>query len=121
MSENRREFFRVFLKPASHGKIAAANGEFMPIEIEDISVKGMKFSSHMDFLIEQKIQCSFTVLDMEFLIEGAIVRKISKNDFHEYGVGFLIDQQAASRLFKQLNYYQIRQRKGINEEQNNIK
>lgn len=114
MSENRREFFRVVFDHFINGEISIQEGAFLPVKIDNISVGGMSFISQAQILIHEKIECRFTILDRTFLIEGIIVRKSIKTNFVEYGVEFEIDQETASSLFKQLNYYQIRQRRGRN-------
>lgn len=116
MNENRREFFRVFLHGAVGGKIAIAGGEFQPIDIEDISVNGLRFLYEENIPMDEKVAFSFEILDKPFFLEGTIVRKQAVEDKTEYGAGFDIDQPTASHLFKQLNYYQIRQRKGVLED-----
>lgn len=116
MKENRREFFRVFLHGAVGGKMAIAGGEFQPIDIEDISVKGLRFFYEENIPLDEKIAFSFEILEIPFYLEGTIVRRQQVEGKTEYGAGFDIDQPTSSHLFKQLNYYQIRQRKGILED-----
>jgi hypothetical protein len=113
MNENRREFFRVFFNQSIEGQLAINGGEPFPIEIDDISVKGLKFLSDIDIPMQEKVICSFEIMDDPFVLEGAIVRKRDEEKGFEYGVGFSLDQSMSSHLFKQLNFYQIRQRKGI--------
>lgn len=112
MNENRREFFRIFLNGAVDGHISVGGSEFEPLEIEDISVNGLRFLSTEDLSTEEPVCCSFAILEQEFLLEGKIVRKQEKSGSFEYGIAFDTDQRTASTLFKQLNYYQIRLRKG---------
>ncbi len=112
MNENRREFFRLFLNGAVDGQISIGGSPFAPLQIEDVSVKGMRFLSTEDLLKNESVCCSFAILNQEFLLEGNIVRKVSKESQFEYGIIFNTDQRTASSLFKQLNYYQIRLRKG---------
>ena len=114
MSDNRREFFRVEFEHFINGEISIQEGAFMPVKIDNISVGGMSFNSQAQMMMHETIECRFTILDRTFLIEGIIVRKSIKMNYVEYGVEFEIDQETASTLFKQLNYYQIRQRKGHN-------
>lgn len=112
MNENRREFFRVSFGRSIEGKILTESGEVWPIEIDDISVKGLRFGSYMDISLGKKMEYDFEILGYSFLLEGLIIRKEKKNERFEYGSTFSLDQNMASELFKQLNYYQIRQRKG---------
>lgn len=112
MTENRREFFRIFLNGTVEGHISVGGSGFEPLEIEDISVKGLRFLSTEDLSREETVCCSFAILEEEFLVEGKIVRKAAKDNRFEYGISFDTDQRTASTLFKQLNYYQIRLRKG---------
>lgn len=112
MSDNRREFFRVIFHESVNGKITRLGEAPMSIHIENISVNGMRFTSPVNISMNERLECSFEILDNAFLIEGTVVRKATRNDRVEYGVGFKIDQETASELFKLLNYYQIRQRKG---------
>lgn len=112
MSENRREFFRVIFHKSVYGKIARLGEAQLSIEIDNISVNGMRFTSSVNIPMGERLVCSFDILEQSFLIEGTIVRKSTRNDRVEYGVGFKIDQETSSLLFKHLNYYQIRQRKG---------
>lgn len=112
MSDNRREFFRVRFNEAMNGKVSVYGGGFMPIEIYNISAGGLVFTSALNIPLKEHVSCSFEVLDSAFLLDGSIVRKITGKDLVEYGVAFSVDQGTSSELFKQLNYYQIRQRKG---------
>ena len=82
------------------------------MKIDNISVGGLGFVSGLDIAMHEEVECGFNILGNSFLISGTIIRKSSHTNYTEYGVGFDIDQQTASELFKQLNYYQIRQRKG---------
>lgn len=112
MSENRREFFRVEFDHFINGEMSIQGGGFTPIKIDNISAGGMGFISQAQALMNEKVECRFTILDQTFLIESTVVRKSVKLNYAEYGVAFEINQQTASDLFKQLNFYQIRQRKG---------
>lgn len=112
MSENRREFFRVIFHESVNGKITRLGEAPMSIVVDNISVNGMRFTTAVNIPMGEKLECSFEILEQAFLIEGTIVRKSTRNDRVEYGVGFTIDQETSSDLFKHLNYYQIRQRKG---------
>lgn len=113
MSENRREFFRVIFDRTINGDITI-NGENLPIKIDNVSVGGLEFNSPIDISMDQKLECSFNILESFFKIDGSIVRKAAKSNYFGYGVVFDIDQETSSLLFKQLNFYQIRQRKGNN-------
>lgn len=115
MKENRREFFRVFFKQSVDGEISIDGGDYVAIKINDISVNGLKFLSDLEIPMDKRVMCSFEILDTPFLLDGAIVRKESNGAELEYGVGFSLSQSTASQLFKQLNLYQIRQRRGIRE------
>jgi len=113
MSENRREFFRVTFDQTIEGKLTMLPGrEDMYINIENASVTGLKFFSSVDIPLLQKVECSFEVMDCAFLLNGSIIRKMVNDIVYEYGVGFDIDQDTSSLLFKQLNFHMIRQRKG---------
>lgn len=112
MSENRREFFRVIFHESANGQITRLGEAPMSIMIDNISVNGMRFTSPVNIPMGERLECSFDILEQPFLVEGKIVRKSTRNDRVEYGVGFQIDQEMSSELFKHLNYYQIRQRKG---------
>jgi hypothetical protein len=112
MSENRREFFRVEFDRFINGEIAIQEGALFPVKITNMSAGGMNFISAAQMLMHEKIECRFTILERTFLIKGFIVRKAIKVNYTEYGMEFKLDQETASALFKQLNYYQIRQRKG---------
>ncbi|WP_033543172.1 PilZ domain-containing protein [Planococcus sp. CAU13] len=112
MSENRREFFRVIFHESVNGKIARLGEAQLSVEVDNISVNGMRFTSPVNIPMGERVVCSFDILEKSFLIEGTIVRKSTRNDRVEYGIGFQIDQETSSELFKHLNYYQIRQRKG---------
>lgn len=114
MSENRREFFRVEFDHFINGEISIQEGAYFQVKIDNISVGGMSFVSQAQILMHESVECRFNILDRSFSIEGTIVRKSVKMNYTEYGVTFEIDQEAASDLFKQLNYYQIRQRRGHN-------
>ncbi|WP_404330194.1 PilZ domain-containing protein [Mesobacillus maritimus] len=111
MSDNRREFFRVAFDHLINGEISIEGGAFTRIKIDNISVGGMSFVSEAQFFMHEKVECRFTILERSFLIKGVIVRKSIKLNYTEYGVEFEIDQETASTLFQQLNFYQIRQRR----------
>ena len=113
MSENRREFFRVMFNQAMNGKVSIYGGNFLPIEIYNVSAGGLLFSSPINIPLEESVNCSWELLDSAFLLEGSIVRKSTGTNLVEYGVEFSVDQGTSTELFKQLNYYQIRQRKGL--------
>lgn len=113
MSENRREFFRVIFNQAVNGQISIYGGAFLPIEIYNVSAGGLYFTSALNIPFAESVNCSFEILDTSFLLEGSIVRKSTGKEMIEYGVEFSVDQGTSSELFKQLNYYQIRKRKGF--------
>ncbi|MCM3612015.1 PilZ domain-containing protein [Planococcus sp. MERTA32b] len=112
MSENRREFFRVIFHESVNGTITRLGEAPMSVLVDNISVNGMRFTSPVNIPMGERLECSFEILEQAFLLEGTIVRKSTRNERVEYGVGFTIDQETSSQLFKHLNYYQIRQRKG---------
>lgn len=113
MNENRREFFRVDFEGLIDGEIRKEGWEeALSIEIENVSAGGLVFYSPEEFQMDEKVECSFSILGQPFLLEGSIVRKSKKMVINEHGVEFTVDQGTSSELFKQLNYYQIRQRKG---------
>lgn len=112
MSENRREFFRVEFTQSIDGEMVRSGGDSMFINIENVSVTGLKFMSSFDLPIQEKVTCRFNILECPYLLDGKIIRKVKKPGEFEYGIGFDIDQETSSHLFKQLNYYVIRQRKG---------
>lgn len=113
MSKNRREFFRVDFDGLIDGEIRREGWEeALPIEIENVSAGGLVFYSPEEFPMDEKVECSFSILGRPFLLDGSIVRKTKKMVMNEHGVAFTVDQGTSSELFKQLNYYQIRQRKG---------
>ncbi|MGB6409090.1 MAG: PilZ domain-containing protein [Planococcus donghaensis] len=113
MSENRREFFRVTFNQALSGKVSVYGGNFLPVEIYDVSAGGLVFSSMLNLPLGESVRCSFEILDSPFILEGSIVRKATGVDVVECGVEFAVNQGVSSELFKQLNYYQIRQRKSF--------
>ncbi|RBW67836.1 PilZ domain-containing protein [Bacillus taeanensis] len=113
MAENRREFFRVLFNPLINGEVSIIEGgSFISVKIDNLSICGMGFISNIDIPMHQKVECSFNILDSSFTVEGFIIRKNAQTNYVEYGVAFEIDQETSSELFKQLNYYQIRQRRG---------
>ncbi len=112
MIENRREFFRVVFRKSISGKLSY-NGEApMHIYIDDISVSGLRFTTSIEIPLHQKVECTFDIIEETFALKGLIIRKSRFGDDIEYGINFEIDQDVASHLFKQLNHYQIRQRRG---------
>jgi len=113
MSENRREFFRVTFNQALNGKVSVYGDKFLPVEIYDVSAGGLVFSSTLNIPLGESVRCSFEILDSPFMLEGSVVRKATGVDVVECGVEFAVNQGASSELFKQLNYYQIRQRKSF--------
>lgn len=116
MSKNRREFFRVMFHQGMDGKISIYGGNFLPIEIYNVSAGGLLFSSPLNIPLEESVNCSWELLDSAFSLDGSIVRKSTGTDKVEYGVEFSVDQGTFTELFQQLNYYQIRQRKGLSAE-----
>lgn len=112
MIENRREFFRVSFDQSIGGEISTEDGNSWSIDIDDISVKGLKFLASQDIPMDKKIKAVFAISEQTFLVEGSIVRKEGQTHWFEYGVAFVLDQAMASLLFQELNYFQIRQKKG---------
>jgi len=112
MSENRREFFRVIFDRFINGKVSMDEAESFPVKIDNMSVGGLEFNSSIEIPMHKRVQCSFNILESSFVIDGSIVRRNPKINYIEYGVVFEIDLETSSQLFKQLNFYQIRQRKG---------
>lgn len=111
MSDNRREFFRVSFVRALSGKVAMPEQEDVLVDIFNLSAGGLVFTASLDFALYEQVLCEFDLLDEEFVLEGRIVRKLEKEPYFEYGVQFSIDQDTSSKLFKQLNTYQIRKRR----------
>ena len=112
MSENRREYFRVNFERSLSGEISIHGGDSMYINIDNLSVKGLGFISSVDIPLHVKVECRFEVLDSPFQLEGQIIRKSRNTNEITYGIDFEVDKEISSQLFKQLNTYQIRQRKG---------
>ena len=115
MSENRREYFRVFFDYSIDGDIIRQGDGSLSVKIENISVGGLRFTSSYILDLEEKVICSFNIFNSSFSIDGLIVHKYKKSNYTEYGVMFNIDPDTFSQLFKQLNYYQMRQIKGFEE------
>lgn len=113
MSENRREFFRVIFNQALNGKVSVYGGNFLPVEIYDVSAGGLVFSSVLNIPLGENVRCSFEILDSAFMLEGSVVRKATGVDVVKCGVEFSVDQGTSSELFRQLNHYQIRNRKSF--------
>ncbi len=113
MSENRREFFRVNFERSLSGQLLVHGGESMFLSIDNLSVKGLGFSSSIEIPLLAKVECRFEILDIPFTMDGSIIRKSRKTDEIEYGIDFVVDKEKSSQLFKQLNAYQIRQRRGM--------
>ena len=111
MSENRREFFRVNFQRSLSGQLLVHGGESMFLSIDNLSVKGLGFSSSIEIPLHARVECRFEILDTPFQIVGSIIRKSRKTDEIEYGIDFEVDKEKSSLLFKQLNTYQIRQRR----------
>jgi len=111
MTENRREFFRVSFDKTVNGEIILSDGDSMFIYLDNLSVKGLGFKSSVELPLLTKVECRFEIVDIPFIIEGSIIRKSRKSYEIEYGVGFKTDKDTSSKLFKELNNYQIRQRK----------
>ena len=112
MSENRREYFRVNFNESINGELVLPEGDKMFVSIDNLSVKGMGFISSIEIPLYAKVACRFEILDSPFLIEGSIIHKSRNTDDIKYGIDFEVDKDKSSQLFKQLNTYQIRQRKG---------
>ncbi|WP_223642520.1 PilZ domain-containing protein [Planococcus sp. 4-30] len=115
MDNNRREFFRLWFDDSIEGYVSVKGAELVPVKIYNISAGGLGFYSKVSNALNESIICHFKVLEGSFALAGSIVRKIPQKDkgIIEYGVEFSVDQGTSSELFKQLNYYQIRQRKGL--------
>lgn len=113
MTENRREFFRVSFARSISGKVAVPEKEEVLVDIFNLSAGGLVFTASLDFALHENVLCHFELLDEEFTLEGKIVRKLEKEPYFEYGVQFAINQQTSSKLFQQLNAYQIRKRKSV--------
>lgn len=112
MSNNGREFFRVMFDQFLEGEVLIQKKDSLPIQIENLSVAGVKFLSPTDIPLNEKVECSFTILEESFLIEGAVIRKTPHTEHIEYALEFEVERDVYSALFKQLNSYQIRLRKG---------
>ncbi len=112
MSENRREYFRVNFDRTIAGEIIMPGGDSMYISIDNLSVKGLGFSSSIEIPLHAKVECRFEILDSPFQLVGSIIRKSRNTDDITYGIDFVVNKEKSSQLFKQLNTYQIRQRKG---------
>ncbi|WP_298829680.1 PilZ domain-containing protein [uncultured Planococcus sp.] len=115
MDNNRREFFRLWFDDSIEGQVSVNGGELVPVKIYNVSAGGLGFYSTISSALNEVITCHFKILEGSFVLAGSIVRKIPRKekDTIEYGVEFSVDQGTSSELFKQLNYYQIRQRKGL--------
>ncbi|MFC4711643.1 PilZ domain-containing protein [Planococcus dechangensis] len=113
MDDNRREFFRVSFIRAISGKVVVPEQEEVLVDIGNMSAGGLVFTASLDFALYEQVLCNFELLDEEFQLEGRIVRKLVKEPYFEYGVEFKIGQHISSRLFQQLNTYQIRKRKSV--------
>jgi len=108
--ENRREFFRLNFDIFIEGEIIESE-RTIPINIENISAGGIGFLADDLFSINDRVKCSFSILDKSFLIDAIIIRKnATVKDLYEYGARFKINQDIASELFKQINFYEIRRK-----------
>lgn len=116
MDTNQREFFRVRFSKPIEGELRISEKDPFQIEIHDVSVKGLRFASDVDFPLHKKLVCSFSILDSSFEVKGSIVRKTKERKSIDYGVMLNLDPATFTELFRQLNYYQIRKRKGTLEE-----
>jgi len=113
MSENRREYFRVNFNESLNGEIILPEGDSMFVSIENLSVKGMGFNSSVEIPLYAQVACKFEILDSPFVIAGSIIRKFREAEEIQYGIDFDVNNEITSQLFKLLNTYQIRQKKGI--------
>lgn len=113
MSENRREYFRVNFIESLNGELVLPEGDTMFVSIDNLSVKGMGFNSSVEIPLYARVGCRFEILDSPFLMEGSIVRKSREATEIQYGIDFEDDREKSTQLFKLLNTYQIRQKKGI--------
>jgi hypothetical protein len=111
MSENRREYFRVNFNQSISGQMLIRGEDSMYINIDNVSVKGLGFISSVEIPLLEKVECRFEILDNPFQMEGSIIRKSRNLNDIAYGIDFVDDKAKSSQLFKQLNAYQIRQRK----------
>lgn len=116
MDSNKREFFRVRFSKPIEGELRIEGKDPFVVEIHDVSVKGLRFTTELDLILHKKLVSSFSILDHAFSVDGTIVRKSKERKGFDYGVVLNLDPETFSDLFKQLNYYQIRKRKGTLEE-----
>ncbi|WKA53894.1 PilZ domain-containing protein [Planococcus shixiaomingii] len=116
MDNNHREFFRVRFSNPIEGELEILGKDPFQVVIHDVSVKGLRFSSEVDLPMNKKLVCSFALLGIAFKVKGSIVRKSPERQGIDYGVMLNLDPDVFTELFKQLNYYQIRKRKGTLEE-----
>lgn len=116
MDSNKREFFRVRFSKPIEGVFCVTGKDPFQVEIHDVSVKGLRFTTTVDFPLHKKLICNFSILDSSFKVKGIIVRKVQERKIIDYGVMLNLDADMFTELFKQLNYYQIRKRKGTLEE-----
>lgn len=113
MSDNRREFFRVSFVRAISGKVATPEKHEALVDISSLSAGGLVFTAYFEFVLHEKVICYFELLDEPFQLEGTIIRKIVKEYGFEYAVQFTAGQSISSKLFQQLNTYQIRKRRSL--------
>ncbi|MBU9672580.1 PilZ domain-containing protein [Planococcus sp. CP5-4] len=113
MGDNRREFFRVSFIRAIDGKVVVPEREEVLVDISSLSAGGLVFTAYLDFALHEQVICSFELLDEPFELEGKIIRKLAKEHNFEYAVQFNAGQRSVSKLFQQLNTYQIRKRKSV--------
>jgi len=113
VSDNRREFFRVSFVRAITGKVGLSEKEEVLVDISSLSAGGLVFEAYLDFALYEQVICSFELLGEPFQLEGKIIRKVAKEHNFEYAVQFNAGQRSVSKLFQQLNTYQIRKRKSV--------
>ena len=68
MSENRREFFRVMFNQAMNGKVSIYGGEFLPIEIYNVSAGGLVFFFRSQYSVGGTCELQFRTTGQRFFI-----------------------------------------------------
>lgn len=123
MKQNQREHFRqVFQNPL------CANMTIVKIKdnqidanhtktcILDIGPGGLRFYTNLKLPVNPYIVLEFQtrIMDQILSLPGYIVRKIDTEEYYEYGVRFVLDEQQQMELSSLLNTMTIRMRRNPN-------
>ncbi|BAU29180.1 PilZ domain-containing protein [Aneurinibacillus soli] len=123
MEQNQREHFRqVFQNPLCADmtivkiKDNQIDAKRTKTCILDIGPGGLRFYTNLKLPVNPYIVLEFQtrIMGQILSLPGYVVRKIDTEEFHEYGVRFVLDEQQQMELSSLLNTMTIRMRRNPN-------